>query len=241
LGVFILKNAISEQTINQYFQSYSKEIANGTFKKTEYHLTEIKIEADNFLTNIVHEPEFLYALSGFFNGNVGSDNIRIVRKDAHNFKAVFLHQDTCYQIGSFERYSFFIALTPVNIENGGLIIFPGTHKFGYLGDAGEISESLLPDNYPQISPNLSIGDILIMHSATWHKSPENTSREERVLLEVHIQHIDEPSTSIEICGIRKSNWRISSDCKIFKNSRMQKIKTLYQEIDVLRKINSKYD
>ena len=71
-----------------------------------------------------------------------------------------------------------------------------------------------------------------MHSAIWHKSPENIKRQERIYLEVNVQDIDDPSTTIELIGIRKSEWILPENKdNFFKNSRTQKIKILYEEID----------
>jgi len=235
LGVFILRDAIDSKRIEYYLNHFKREVNDGLLKKTLHHMTEIKIENSNSLKLIAEEPDLIGICSCFFDGNVGSDNIRIVKKDKENFAPVFLHQDTCYQIGGFQRYSLFIALTDANSDNGGLILYPGSHNFGYLGDAGEINEEVLPKNYPIISSDLSPGDVLIMHSAIWHKSPENLSKKDRIYLEIHIQNIDEPTTSIEICGSRVSSWRMTlNEDEIFKNSRVKKIKTLYKEIDDLK-------
>jgi len=235
LGVFILRDAIDSNRIKYYLNHFKKGIGSGFLKKTQHHLTEIKIENSNPLKSIAEDPDFIKICSSFFDGNVGSDNIRIVRKDKDNFAPVFLHQDTCYQIGGFQRYSLFIALTDANSDNGGLILYPGSHNFGYLGDAGEINEEILPKNYPRILSDLSPGDVLVMHSAIWHKSSENLSKKDRIYLEIHIQNIDEPTTSIEICGSRRSNWRMTlNEGEIFKNSRVKKIQSLYKEIDDLK-------
>ena len=105
-----------------------------------------------------------------------------------------------------------------------------------MGDAGEINEGILPINYPCVMPDLVPGDVLVMHSATWHKSPESKNKKDRVYLEIHIQNIEDPSTTIEILGSRKSNWRLNiSNDEIFSNSRVQKIKKMYLEIEDLKR------
>ncbi|RZL04461.1 MAG: hypothetical protein EOP36_00145 [Rubrivivax sp.] len=234
LGIFVLKKAFASNTINQYSQAYFEAIQSGDLKKTDFHLTEVKLDEQQSLRKIVQEPEFIKVASLFFNGRVGSDFIRIVKKDANHRQPVFTHQDTGYQIGGFERYSFFIALTDCDEANGGLAFYPGTHHFGYLGDVGEI-KNILPPSYPKVTPQIQAGDILIMHSATWHQSPENTSGRDRVYLEVHIQDIDEPTTRLAICGERKSPWSLSlSEDDIFKNSRTQRLRGLYRDIESLK-------
>ena len=104
-----------------------------------------------------------------------------------------------------------------------------------MGDTGEINEEILPNNYPCIETDLDLGDILVMHSATWHKSSESKNKKDRVYLEIHIQNIEDPSTVIEILGRRKSNWKLNTlNNEIFSNSRTQKIKKMYKEIEDLK-------
>ena len=233
-GMFVLKNALSKNLIDRYSSAYFQGIGTVALKRTRFHLTQVEILPDHLLTQIVQEPEFVAIASTFFNGNVGNDFIRIIKKDETDFLPVFLHQDTCYQIGGFERYSLFIALTDCNQENGGLSGYPGTHNFGYLGDAGEIAD-LLPEDYPVVRTDLKAGDIFIMHSAIWHESTKNTSLSNRVYLEVHLQDVDEPNTKRVICGERKSEWRF--DCtenEIFLSSRKMKLQNLFSQVQELK-------
>ena len=232
-GCFVLKNAISPNTIKKYTDTYFESLNTGKLKKTDYHLTEVKINKEQYLKNIIKENELIAVVSNLFDGDVGSDFIRLVKKDSVNFEPVFLHQDTCYQIGGFERYSLFIALTECNPNNGALVLYPGTHHYGFLGDAGEI-RNILPKGYPSVTSSMSPGDILLMHSSTWHGSPKNTDLSDRVYLEVHIQHIDEPNTRFKICGKKRSKWVFNlTEDDIFLNSRTQRLRKLYEEIERL--------
>ena len=233
-GVFVLKNAIKSDVIKHYRDEYYAGLSAKELQKENFHVTSVNISENSALRNIMKEKDFLNVASKFFEGRVGSDFIRIIRKDSNNKDYLFLHQDTGYQIGGMNKYSFFIPLTPCNYNNGGIVLFPGTHNFGYLGDVGEINR-FLPDNYPALKSDVEPGDILIMHSATWHESPENISLEDRVYLEVHIQDIDDPTTLINLCGERKSPWKMCVPREeLFVNSRTQRLKKLYQEIDELK-------
>ncbi len=239
LGVFVLQRAFKKDTVASYLEKYLSGLELGDLYKSKYHLTEVKIPKENALRKIITEPEFLHFTKNFFNGNVGADFLRIVKKDKESNKSVFLHQDSGYQVGSLERYSLFIALSNCGPKNGGLIIYPGTHHFGYLGDAGAIRNDVLPKDYPKIQPSLSAGDVLIMHSSVWHESRENLSGDQRVYLEVHIQSINEPNTDIEICGTRSSSYRVnlegssnSFEDQIFLDSRTQRLRTLYEKNNI---------
>ncbi len=235
LGFFIIRDGLNKNVVNEYLRRYLSELSSGRIKKSDYHLTEVKVTGESSLVDILKEKDFQKLAINFFNGNVGSDFIRVINKDSENYASVFLHQDTSYQIGNFERYSFFIALTDCNESNGGIILYPGTHKFGYLGDAGEIKD-FLPDNFPKVESSLFPGDILIMHSSTWHKSNENLSRTNRTYLEVHLQNINEPSTIYNIAGVRKSEWLLNmTHDEIFANSRTQRIRSLQSELEKIKK------
>jgi hypothetical protein len=232
-GVFVLKNAFSKNTIEKYAKTY---FSNAGLNRTPFHLTEVKFDDQHDLTKIISEPEFVKSVSKLFGGNVGNDFIRLVKKDNIDVKPVFLHQDLSYQIGGFERYSCFISLTHCTPNNGSLVIYPSTQHFGYLGDAGEIASNILPENYPRIESVTEPGDIVIMHSAAWHESPENIELTDRVYLEVHIQDVNDPSTKNVICGERTSEWTnfLTID-EIFVNSRTQRLKSLYQQVESFQK------
>jgi hypothetical protein len=235
LGIFIIKKAFSDKIIFNYKEKYFENLRAKKIKKTRYHLTQVKISDTNALTKIIKENKFKDIVKNFYNGNVGCDFIRIVKKDLKNSGYLFLHQDTGYLVGGVDRYSLFIALTKCNYDNGGIIVYPGTHKFGYLGDVGEISKSLTK-KFPKIQSNLEPGDVLVMHSSTWHESPENKVLKDRIYLEVHIQNAVEPNTKFLICGKKNlTEWKLAGEKElIFSNSRVKKIKKLYKEISLLK-------
>lgn len=239
LGIFILRRALSEVTTQHYRDAYHSALEKGKIQKAEYHKTFVDLMGCEALINIVADPEFCNPVSVLFGGNVGADFVRVVKKDGKNFEPFFLHQDTGYQVGGFERFSCFIALTKCTPLNGGLILYPGTHHYGYLGDAGEI-KNLLPSGYPRVAPTLEPGDILIMHSGTWHESHANHERSERIYLEVHVQHVDEPTTRWAISGVRQSPWGLHAPMtfepdgdELFNDSRTQRIRRLRQQLESL--------
>lgn len=132
--------------------------------------------------------ELMHELVGF----VGVYEQRLVVKDAHFRGPVFLHQDCCYHKGGF-KYSAFVALSPVTAENGGLTVYPGTFRFGYLGDAGEIDRALLAQvGAEPYTPTMQPGDVLVMHSATWHESGPHCDGPDRVLLDIIYGSADDP-------------------------------------------------
>ena len=84
-----------------------------------------------------------------------------------------------------------------------MTVYPSTHKFGYLGDAGEISKNIT-QKYFKICPDLKVGDVLIMHSALWHESNKNILKSNRIYFEIHIQNINDINTKYSIIGKEKN-------------------------------------
>lgn len=229
LGMYILRGALEPKMIEAYYDKYKSYQNSPEFDRTKFHLTEVKVGVENPLRSILKQPTLINQLKNFFQGNVGLYNFRVVKKDAEDIAPVFLHQDVGYHVGGFERYSVFIPLTKCGPENGGLRLYPGTHKFGYLGDVGEIKD-FLPSDFPRLVPELMPGDILFMHSALWHSSGPNISKNERIYLDIHIQDANEPSTSEVLSGQKKSEWVLNlSHDEIFSNSRSQKLRAFYKK------------
>ena len=221
-GVFVLRGLVSPALAADYLGRLQAGLSDGSARPRQNHLTEVSFELESPLAGILREPEFAALLTHFFDGQVGLHNIRIVRKDEHNTEAVFIHQDSPYCLGFFERYSLFVALSDCGPDNGGLTVYPGTHHFGYLGDAGAVREELTRPMY-KFAPELSPGDCLIMHSAVWHGSPRSVSRLPRVMFDIQIQAVRDPSSILSLCEQPLSPWRLRLDNQdVFSTSRVQR-------------------
>ena len=63
-----------------------------------------------------------------------------------------------------------------------------------------------------------------MHSAVWHESEPNLEGSERLYIEIKLNHIDDPTNQLEICGTRNAEWALPEKVdEIFVNSRIQRI------------------
>jgi hypothetical protein len=235
LGFFVVKDAFPLDTIKKYRSKFLKFLEKKKLNQTKDHPVEVKIDNIKSFQTIYKDKNLKKISKGFFKGRVGSDFYRIVKKDIRNSSAVFCHQDTGYQVGSFDRYSLFICLTDNNHLNGGMVVYPATHKFGYLGDAGEISKNITK-KYLKTCPDLKAGDVLVMHSALWHESNKNFIKSNRIYLEIHIQNIDEPTTKYNISGTRNKILKpLSQKNNIFSNSRVSRIINFKKKIRLLEK------
>lgn len=168
-GVFVVRGLLPAPRAASYLQAYEVALTEGSAKARQNHLTEVSFELDTPLAKVLFEPEFAALAAQIFECGAGLHSIRVVRKDENNREPVFVHQDSPYCLGFFDRYSAFLALSPCGAQNGGLFVYPGTHYLGYLGDAGAIHGDLTSQLY-RFTPELAPGDCLLMHSAIWHGS-----------------------------------------------------------------------
>lgn len=234
LGFFILRQVLPVEVCTRYKDEYDRYKVSKAFDRTPFHLTEVRVALNHPLAGILQEPAFQALVAQFFGGNVGLCNIRIVKKDATDIAPVFLHQDIAYQHGSFDRYSLFLPLTDCNPANGGLTFIPGTHKFGYLGDAGGLRD-VAPPTLLRPTPSVMPGDVIIMSSALWHRSGPNETQTERVYYDLHINPANDCATQQTLCGTRDDAWAISYDPDfLFESSRTQRLRALYQQIEALQ-------
>lgn len=229
-GLFVIKGALPKPVIEKYATAYTKYKNSSEFDRNHAHLTEVRFGLDNQLASILKEPEFMSVAQRLFPQGVGIYNIRIVKKDKEDSSPVFLHQDVGYQHGSFERYSLFIPLTNCCLENGGLSFVPGSHKFGYLGDAGAIKESVIPQGLELVTPGAEPGDVIVMNSYTWHQSGKNQTGAERVYYDIHVNRNTDPASKVILSGSSEREYTLGYDVNdLFENSRLQRLEKFSQK------------
>ena len=131
------------------------------------------------------------------------------------------HQDSSYF--PFDRYpqvGAWVATSPATIENGCLVILPGSHKehlhehvpddregsnYGYT----EIKDQ---DFTNEIPVTLETGDLLLFHSFLMHKSYDNKSKSKRTAVVFHFAEtgtdfgeLDSPTNEwISVRGVGRS-------------------------------------
>jgi hypothetical protein len=237
-GVFIWRNAISQETILDLQQRWNEYFSLLT------HESVRKLDANNPVNFTENLPDGLHDFwqneavkniaKAIFTDNVALYNHRIVMKDKKSDQTIFLHQDYCYHVGFPQKCSLFIPIFDCGLDQGGMTYYLGSHQYGYLGDAGEIDETKF-DQWPQITPELNAGDVVIMNSLVWHKSGPNLSDCNRVLFDIIIQPSNDPSGIELVVGEWKTDFwidRRNSNFKIdnlFVNSRTKKLKNYHDK------------
>ena len=234
IGVFVIRKVFTQDFIKQYRRNFYKlHVKDSPRDKFNHVSAEC---TDNELRQLAKNQALLKEVSKVFGSNLALFNFRFVIKDKNNFGEVFMHNDICYHCGSMDRLSAFVPITPVNPLNGGMEYFLGTHNFGYMGDAGELNIDCLGKDWPSISPSISPGDLVLMHSALWHRSQKNESKEDRIIADIHFQPANDPSGSELACGMWQTEYRFphrrSQD--FFLRSRVSRMIELEREVKELK-------
>ena len=193
----------SSQSLKLWVTNKKEVLGSNREIENKNNPVEIK-ELPDELYQLSRNPKLLELLEPVFGENIGLYQKRFVVKDSSSVNPVILHQDSGYHVGTFDKASMFLALKKVNRENGGMYLYPGTHRFGYLGDAGSINAEVLPSNWPVITPELEPGDFMLMRSLTWHGSGPFVSGDERVMTDFIYQPASDPSTREVVKGA--SGW-----------------------------------
>ena len=233
-GVFVIKNFIPQDKIkflqitwNDFYKNLIKE---GGRKIDESNFVNFKDTLPSEFLNF-WKDDCIKTLSNLIYGdNVALYHNRILIKDRNTNNKVFLHQDFSYHLGFPNKTNLFIPLFDYDESHGALSFYPGTHQYGFLGDAGEIN---IDKFYPwkKITPKINAGDVILMNSCLWHESGRNTQEIDRIMFDIIIQPSDDPSGAQLICGKwdtdfwvgRKEDHTFQID-SLFINSRIKKIK-----------------
>ncbi len=234
-GLFIVRDALPKDLIKEWQDEwkvfYESSLAGGRNVNVN-NPVDLKEKLPSKLANLYKNDILLDFAEQVFGKNVALYNHRFVIKDKFSPGEVFLHNDYCYHLGSPSKASFFVPLSYAGKKNGGLTFYLGTHKYGYLGDAGEIDPDQFAEKWPQVTPELQPGDFTIMNSSIWHKSGINEAGIDRIVADIILQPANDPSGTELLRGKWETDFFISHDniAKYFKNSRVKKIIALSEKV-----------
>jgi len=227
-GVFVLRNAIPRQTVHdwqgEWAQFYDAQLRDGR-DVNRANPVSLNEQLPAKLASMYREPALVDIARKIFGEHVAIFHHRFVIKDQFSRGKVFLHQDSCYHAGRHDKCSFFVPLSEVRPDNGGMIFHVGSHRLGVLGDAGEINRDSFDFRWPTVSPELSPGDFVIMHSSLWHESGPNESGVDRIMADTIYQPADDPTGKALACGDWQTDIFIdaSNFIQYFTNSRVLRL------------------
>ena len=234
-GLFVVRNAIPAALIKEWKAEwdsfYEKNLAAGRNVNTS-NPVDLKEPLPPKLATIYKNDILLDFAEQVFGKDVALLNHRFVIKDKFSPGEIFLHHDYCYHIGLPNKASFFVPLSYAGKKNGGLTFYLGTHKYGYLGDAGEINPDTFNEVWPQVTPELQPGDFIIMNSSLWHKSGINEVGIDRIVADIIYQPANDPSGKELLRGSWQTDIFIQHEnrMKYFKNSRVSRIIDLTEKL-----------
>jgi ectoine hydroxylase-related dioxygenase (phytanoyl-CoA dioxygenase family) len=235
-GIFIIRGAVPGGILQEWLEAwdafYATKLAENR-KVNRFNPVAVDEIPPAPLSEIHKCPAILDVIEQAMGADIALYNQRFVIKDHNSRGAVFLHQDYPYHFGWPFKASAFIALSQVNERNGGMFFYPGSHQFGYLGDAGEINPDILPPDWPKICPSLEPGDFVLMNSLTWHASGPHLEGCDRVLVDVIYQPAFDPSSVALLRGQWQTEIFLSDVQKrsIFNRSRSIRLKEMQLKLD----------
>ena len=233
-GVVIVRDVFDKQRMEALLQMW-KDYAIST-QRTINRWNPVEWEIDYHmpmaLAYLYLEERLLDAVETVIGPNICLYNRRFVVKDVHATGPVHLHQDSCYHKGNLNKLSAFVPLTQMTPANGGLNFYLGSHKMGFLGDAGAIAREHAT-MFECISPVLNPGDVALMHSHCWHDSGPNTTSEDRVIADIHYQPSDDPTGVALLRGKWLTDVRMPYGLRTqpFERSRVSRLKELQNIVD----------
>ncbi len=251
-GIFVIRSAFKKEEISFWQNTWNKFYDTNLIGRevNQFNPVELLEEIPNELFEISKHEKILNIMEMIHGENIGLFKTRFVIKDSHsrNHK-VPLHDDYSYQIGWPNKTSVFLAINHANEDNGGMRFYPGTHKFGYLGDAGEIKKEIICKGWPSLLPSLNPGDFAIMNSSIWHESGPYKHGPDRIITDFIYQSSEDYSTKEIVRGedilvksfmntgndgvlIKPSARTINLVDNIFLRSRTSKLKELHNKLDI---------
>jgi hypothetical protein len=218
-GIFVIRKTIPPETIHEWQSEwesfYASKFPSGR-TVNKFNPVAFDDELPPVLAAMHQHASLLDIIEQAFGPNIALYNQRLVIKDRNSRGPVFLHHDSPYHLGWPAKASAFVAISPVMPENGGMIFYPGTHQFGFLGDAGEINPDILEPTWPTISPSLEPGDVALMNSLTWHRSGPHVSGHDRIMADIIYQPANDPSSN----ALLRGKW--CTDIFLNKNALLNK-------------------
>ena len=238
-GFFVLRGAIPAEVVERWqlaWQAfYDSELAQGR-NVNQANPVALNEQLPPALATMYQEPVFVATASHIFGPHVALYNHRFVIKDAHSRNKVFLHQDSCYHLGNLNKCSMFVPLSIANRDNGGMTFHAGSHKLGFLGDAGEINPDSFDVRWPKVTPEVHPGDFIIMNSALWHESGPNLNGVDRIMADMILQPADDPTGKELLAGQWQTGifYSPANYIRYFSSSRVLKIIKYEKELQALR-------
>jgi len=134
--------------------------------------------------------------------DIGQCYMRLLMKDESFKVAIEAHQDWPYFGGNTNKLNVFIPLSHCGADNGMVKYYVGSHIMGPV-ERGDIDVVRYPQ-FDTVIPELEVGDVLLADFLTWHSSIESLTNAPRVMVQIVLQPLSDPSTSFQFGGDPKA-------------------------------------
>ena len=209
-GVQIIKSFF-EPELTERFKALGakigKDAQSGRVERSVQFAVGVDLDAEARLS----ESAKLHAVAAEVLGEqIGQAYTRVLMKDKTFKSEIGAHQDWPYFGGDTRKLNVFIPLTPCGPHNGMIKFHIGSHALGPV-ERGDIDVARYPDLTPVV-PNLEVGDVLFADILTWHSSIESLTDDDRILIQLALQPLSDPSSTIEFGKgkheqLRQVAWR----------------------------------
>ncbi|XP_049874863.1 phytanoyl-CoA dioxygenase, peroxisomal-like [Pectinophora gossypiella] len=222
-GFIKLKNILTKQELATISKEYDRifRLKNNPGMEAAWEGNEMKKAAENneYSVHSIHNLQFHSAVFAHFlhNNNMlealedimGTPNILLHHTKAHDKPPgrgapYLMHQD--YHYFPYKKHSMvaaFLCVDPATPENGGLCVYPGSHKLGPLEDVGYKGDGIDhtyhymdPKKYPiegATPVECEAGDIVVFSYLLLHGSYRNVSERSRRMFLIQLMAAeDEP-------------------------------------------------
>lgn len=240
LGVAIIRNPLPEHQLGKLIRIWNDFYNSADISSREickFNPVNFKHEFPEEIEEIYKSEHILDIIEEIVGKNIGIYGRKALYKDAASDGAIFLHQDGAYQHGFPHKVTTFFAVTKATPLNGAIEFYLGTHKWGYLGDAGAINADLLLPDRKVIQPALEPGDFVLMNPYLWHSSTACLNHEPRMLYTTTYQPAEDPSTIEIVRGNGTSDYNFMNKfdrADYFTRSRSSRLIELEAETNKLK-------
>ncbi len=188
-GYLIIRNFISDEKVEQLRLRYHSlrkklsEASNIQYEDYEREISQVRDiwKFDDDYRRLLLEDEIARAVPQFFankSGRLLHDHI--IHKPKGNNGIVPWHQDyTYWPVDQSNGLSFWIPLEDLDEQSGVLEVIPKSHSKGEEAPVDFINnQKQFPKNDIRFL-TVNKGDLVVLHSLTWHRTSENISVPQR--------------------------------------------------------------
>jgi len=189
-GYLIIKNVLNRENIDELKSKYKllrkslASIASIDFEDYEREISQIRDlwKFDDVFRDLILEKEIAQLAPRFFKQNsCRLLHDHVINKPIGRNGVVPWHQDyTYWPTDNPNGLSFWLAFNDLDKDAGVLEVVPGSHLWGEEKPVDFMNDNKVFDESSTEKLAVNKGDLVILHSLTWHRTIENISVDERI-------------------------------------------------------------